>query len=550
QMYLKETQGMVPPYIVVSQVWGEIMEKMVLPGIYWGIPISDKKKWECVLDYCRRTKTKWLWMDIICINQAWDNHVETEKALEIPKMSQYYQEASACLVIPENYEKFHTAYACIMDILSRIADTGASVQDNARSIWDNIAMLEAVVNDGWFSRVWTYQELLLPKKHVLLDGQELCIDKLGRILGWYYKILRNQWLKKPEGGKDYSFVYPENELVFERVGAAADWEAQSISWDAKRTLQRDGHLKLLTTINITSWKNCKFPVDRMLGIYGLLKDEDRVSTLNKLDTAADGKPAAAGESALDTVTSAITSGRVWPLLYDTMRSDAPTGTNWMPRIIHASGCEVHIEILDHGNWGKIELAKDGLHMMARVVGRLTGVSGSIGDGGGEVNVMIACAWTLVVKGFDPQPILELFKEGLATSDTVPQQEVANTHMQIGQALHAPSLLHCFHIVEQEDLRSKLRFAHGIPGWNRAVFSAQTAWPANGTYVFLGWIYSAKTPNPDNCWILDVTLETQTARRWMIANKTGRSTFHKIGMVYASSLTIFKENPIYRHIVLD
>lgn len=369
------------------------------------------------------------------------------------------------------------------------------------------------------------------------------------------------------------------------MGAAADWEAQSVSWDAKRTLQRDGHLELLTAINITSWKNCKFPVDRMLGIYGLLKDEDRVSTLNKLDTAADGKPAAAGESTLDTVTSTsgipqtsnsasgvdqkpsghleasnqdaqlekmwertmvkiVTSGRVWPLLYDAMRSDAPMGTNWMPRIIHASGCEVHIEILDHRNWGKIEVAKDGLHMTARVVGRLTGVSGSIGDGGGEVNVMIACAWTLVAKGFDPQPILELFKEGLATSDTVPQQEVANTHMQIGQALHAPSLLHCFHIVEREDLRSKLRFARGIPGWNRAVFSAQTAWPASGTYVFLGWIYSAKTPNPDNCWILDVTSEAQTARRWMIANKTGRSTFHKIGTVYAGSLAIFKENPIF------
>lgn len=154
----------------------------------------------------------------------------------------------------------------------------------------------------------------------------------------------------------------------------------------------------------------------------------------------------------------------------------------------------------------------------------------------------------MAKGFDPQPILELLKGGLDKSDMVPPQELRHTQKQLDDALHAPSLADCFGIVKKQDLRSKLRFAPGISGWNMAVFLAQDARKkeASGSYVFLGWIHASQAPNPDDCWILDVTSEIQTAQRWMIANRTAGSAFHKIGTVCATSLPIFKENqnPIY------
>lgn len=335
---------------------------------------------------------------------------------------------------------------------------------------------------------------------------------LGSVVRRYFKVLRNRWLTKPEGGRDYEFVHPEEELVL-----PGSWEHQLPSWDLKNTFQRDGHLELLTAIRITSWKTTTYPVDRILGIYALLKDEDKVS-LSELDTAA-ARPSSESEAERElrelkelrqleqlwerTMVKTVTSGRVWPLLYDAIRADAPT---WMPRIVGGATCEVYPEILGHRNRGGVEVAKDGLHITARVVGRLTGASAPIGHGGGEVNVMIGCTWVLVAKGFDPQPILELLTDGLDKSDMVPPQELEHTQKQLDDALHAPSLADCFGIVEKQDLRSKLRFAPGISGWNMAVFLAQDArkMEASGSYVFLGWIHASQAPNPDDCWILDVT----------------------------------------------
>ncbi|KIO04748.1 hypothetical protein M404DRAFT_59964, partial [Pisolithus tinctorius Marx 270] len=109
--YLGENQGKVPPYLVVSHVWGKITKEKIQPGRDWGtpwsIPISDPEKLKRILQYCETTKVKWMWMDILCTNQARDNQAKREKAQEVAKMGHYYREATACLVIPVNYEEFN-----------------------------------------------------------------------------------------------------------------------------------------------------------------------------------------------------------------------------------------------------------------------------------------------------------------------------------------------------------------------------------------------------------------------------------------------------------
>lgn len=280
--YLEETQGVTPPYLIVSQVWGETEEYLTLPTVAWPIPISEEKKWNAIRDYCKKKGIKWLWMDILCINQFMSREAEAEKAVEIPKMSRYYRDAMACLVVPQNYETFSSAYSTIMYILFSIADTGASVKDHAELIWDALASFEMVLDDAWLWRGWTYQELLLPKKHVLLDGQELSIDDLERCFGWYFKVLRLEMLEKPRGGREYGWIYRDDTGL--RMSMSKGWGPLRMTWGLRTALQRDGYIDLLPAVMATSMRGYKLPADRLLGIYGLLKDEDRLTTLHEPDT--------------------------------------------------------------------------------------------------------------------------------------------------------------------------------------------------------------------------------------------------------------------------
>ena len=500
--YLEETQGVTPPYLIVSQVWGEIKEYLALPTVARPVPVSEKKKWDAIRDYCKKKGIKWLWMDILCIDQSRDVEAEAEKAVEVPKMNHYYRDATACLVVPQNYETFSLAYSTIMRILFSIADAGTPIKDYAEPIWDALASFEMVLDDAWLWRAWTFQELLLPKKHVLLDGQEFSIDDLERCFGWYFKILRLEMLEKPRGGREYDWIYRDDTGL--RMSMSKGWGPLRMTWGLRTALQRDGYLDLLPAVMANSMRYCKFPVDRLLGVYVLLKEEDRLATLYEPDatTVTTGSLSARDKNSPDSTTpgvppdqpfahlssshqiarlerlwkrtmvKTVTQGRVWPLLLDLMIPNAPRGMNWIPSIVKAPGSEFH-EVWNQGNQRGVTVTEAGVHLTARVVGRISGMSASIGDGTGELNKVFACAWTLVAKGFSSGPIMEWLEEGLANSSlTVPPEDVRDAQTRLRQALHAPSRLDCFIIVEEMNFRHKLVHGRGIAGWNRAVFTAQ------------------------------------------------------------------------------
>ncbi|EIW78310.1 hypothetical protein CONPUDRAFT_156306 [Coniophora puteana RWD-64-598 SS2] len=110
--YLLESGGQVPPYHVVSQVWGDIQEHLCLAGILWEVPISNSHKWDAILSFCRTKGVRWLWMDVLCINQTPESKdAQAEKAREIPNMSHYYRNAVACLVVPTDHDTFSHSYS-------------------------------------------------------------------------------------------------------------------------------------------------------------------------------------------------------------------------------------------------------------------------------------------------------------------------------------------------------------------------------------------------------------------------------------------------------
>ncbi|KAF9246179.1 hypothetical protein BU15DRAFT_58291 [Melanogaster broomeanus] len=515
QTYLRETNNVAPPYLVVSHVWGNIQEQMSLPTVEWPVPISSKAKWDAILHYCRNENVKWLWMDILCINQS-------RTSLDL----------------------FHT-----------IVSTDAPVKDNTTFIWECIAHVDAMMSDQYFWRMWTFQELLLPAKHVLLDGQELRTSSLRSVLEWYYRILRNGSLKRPSDGREYSFIKPDNETVIEK-----NWDPKKLGWNSKEELDQKGHVDLIKLVSQARDKGCKLDVDRLLALYGLLSDDEKVPietpttlqiirrqdndsrtwfgmwwtwhgdaplTQKSTPTAPKSKLALVWER---TMCNAVTSGRVWPLLHDIMLVnwdlDEARVANWMPDIKHST--------MNHRNTGSIRIIQDELHIPVRVVGRVVGASASIGDGGGEVNKLITCTWILKARGFDVDPIVHQFKDGLAGSDGVPLGGIDEAHHALDTALSAQSLPECFSVVEAKGLRRKLVYAPGVAGWDKMVLAVQIDGRTTPA-VCLAWVHRKLLPMESGCLVLDVTSDPlENVQRWVVANTAGSNKVQKIGTVRSFS----------------
>ncbi|KAG1777398.1 hypothetical protein EV702DRAFT_1005148 [Suillus placidus] len=541
QTYLRETGHTIPPYLAVSQVWGEIKHQMILPTVEWPVAMSDPAKWDTILAYCKADKrVKWMWMDVICINQSNSPEADEEKAVEVPKMNHYYRGAIACLVVPNDYLNFPLAHAQLVDLSCDIMDANASVQENALRIWESIAVLDAVIGDEWFWRVWTYQELLLPNKHILSDGQELRVDLLRRLLDWYHKILRNGSLNKPQGGTDYDFIHPGKELV---ISAPRNWQTRNLRFQTrmKEELEQNGHVNLISLIWQASHKQSMYPVDRLLGLYGLLSDKEKVP-INPSE-ASDLSTAALESMWARVMAKAITLGRVWPLLHDSPEPDAAEGRHWMPHITAptlwnerfpgAALAGLYPETINHHNHKDMKITNNGLHIAVRFVGCVMGTSINIGDGGGEMNKIIACTWFLTANGCNTDPIIQQLQHGLATSDMVAsEEEIPGSQEVLSGALHESSIYDCFELMEEMNFARKLTYGYAITGWNKRVLCFQIEGQKT-PFVVLAWIHCSSPPKMGDCWIVDVTSEpAQMVRRWIVVNKVGPKTFRKIGTVRA------------------
>ncbi|KAH7905975.1 hypothetical protein BJ138DRAFT_1016942 [Hygrophoropsis aurantiaca] len=558
EVYMQETNGVVPLYLVVSQVWGHIRLRMIMPSVAWHVPLSGAEKWYAIRDYCKRKQIRWLWMDILCIDQTQNSPAaDQEKAKEIPKMAAYYRGATACLVIPERYEAFSKAYRRVKGVYSAFggATSGDRITNNALAIWNSIGMMNTVITDAWFTRIWTYQEFLLPKHHFLLDGQKLDVNHIQLIIDWYHEILRNGSLRKPPKGKSYFFVTPGKEH------SIAGWDSGHLDMirNYKEELYKKGYLDLACVVHQTRHKSCTKDEDRLFALYGLIPDDEKVGV--EVFTQSNGL---GGESLnkvilrmkwMETMEKVLVGGRVWPLLYDALDPDDITrGLHWMPRYTTYSDLyrgiwcgPIHLDTIHHKNHHTIQVTDDGIHIAIRRVGRIIGAS----TNGGEVNKVIACIWLLMAKGFNIDPILEQFKCGLSNTsqDAVLRDEVEGAQVALEAALRADSLGECFYILDQAKLKRKLIYSCCIGEQNKQVLCMAVKGQLR-PIVLMAWIHSTKKLEKGNCSVLDVTSgPLRIVKRWVVANRHGPNTYTKIGTVDTFPASVDVENTFIR-VILD
>ncbi|KAF2834747.1 hypothetical protein M501DRAFT_1020538 [Patellaria atrata CBS 101060] len=193
----------VQEYDIISYTWGAKEEREYDPqinGVTWAFTLK-KEKLAQIKMLMRASGIQYLWVDSLCLNQA----DEREKAVEMSKMFQYYKSARKCHILIEMTEVWDPLQIVndlkfIDHILSHMG--GAALASEAMKLTENmhnrlamwadtahwnfpvdksivrsaavdmgvlncyatcISRVSSLFHNLYFSRVWTFQEMILGK---------------------------------------------------------------------------------------------------------------------------------------------------------------------------------------------------------------------------------------------------------------------------------------------------------------------------------------------------------------------------------------------------
>jgi hypothetical protein len=88
---------------IITYTWGDAvpLHESGIDGVTWNVPINQKKI-EDIKRLMVKANVQYLWADCVCINQE----DPKEKAVEIPKMYQYYKSARKCYILMDSKSDF------------------------------------------------------------------------------------------------------------------------------------------------------------------------------------------------------------------------------------------------------------------------------------------------------------------------------------------------------------------------------------------------------------------------------------------------------------
>ncbi|KAK4099069.1 hypothetical protein N658DRAFT_430897, partial [Parathielavia hyrcaniae] len=143
-----------PPYEALSYVWGE-------PTRQWPLDCSGKELLvtknchEALVNLRSRFLPRTLWIDAICINQAGTDEATTERNGQVAMMGEIYLKATRVLIwmgppgasVPTLFRYLRSLHFFEEDKSSRLLET-----------------LTGILNNSWFERVWTLQEVAFGRK--------------------------------------------------------------------------------------------------------------------------------------------------------------------------------------------------------------------------------------------------------------------------------------------------------------------------------------------------------------------------------------------------
>lgn len=201
-----------PSFNVVSYTWGRYelresnmpdIEAVTIKGLTWNVPRIDPGHFagEQLANVARKSITyrqnkpmpmmtsgqlethrspQHLWLDVACIDQE----DEDVKISEIARQASIFAKAETALIWLSHHQTAQLQ-RYLQEFLSAIDDLESSERDSAESDWAEraFAVLTQLLQDPWFSSLWTLQKAFLRKDALLLSaqGEAIHVDDYGPV---------------------------------------------------------------------------------------------------------------------------------------------------------------------------------------------------------------------------------------------------------------------------------------------------------------------------------------------------------------------------------
>ncbi|KAJ3038225.1 hypothetical protein HDV00_000899 [Rhizophlyctis rosea] len=265
-------------YTIISHVWGSGLTQLdgEAYGVDWQIPIRDEKKLLEILDGCRAYgRSRYVWVDVLCIPQ----HASGSND-EVQKMGHYYSNAALCIVWIDDppilsNPSTHIFIKCINAMFGNTiygrktdealgnmlrGEVAFEIGLNETQAYGLVSLAKIVEEAGWFQRVWTFQEGVLPPFSIFLFGR-------------YGSISRNEWWMLLRTANLILKMGIERSLDFSPLMSATAWCMQEspmwhLQWFAELRKRRE--VGFWETIQAVQSRGCSIEVDRIYGILGIV----------------------------------------------------------------------------------------------------------------------------------------------------------------------------------------------------------------------------------------------------------------------------------------
>ncbi|KAF7556000.1 hypothetical protein G7Z17_g1730 [Cylindrodendrum hubeiense] len=207
---------------ILSYTWGQETSpyNCGISGVDWNVTISQEKLQD-IMRLMVADNVQYLWVDCVCINQT----DEMEKVAEIPKMYEYYRSAEKCYILIDMVEEWipqtivddlkfidhvldHMPAAALasdsvgltQNLINRLAEWANRPwkfdidEPIVRSAAINLGVLNcystcvshvrSLFDNVYFTRVWTFQEMILGKNITMWGVNPKSIFYLGQLHTW------------------------------------------------------------------------------------------------------------------------------------------------------------------------------------------------------------------------------------------------------------------------------------------------------------------------------------------------------------------------------
>ncbi|GAW24057.1 hypothetical protein ANO14919_136360 [Xylariales sp. No.14919] len=143
--YMSGTEAEPLHFLALSYCWEE-----------WPEDVSLKNH---LFELSQRLGVRYFWVDRLCVNQ----NDAKDKAREVPRMRDYYQGASGCIVLTGPDVK---PFKCV-------PQHSGAILSSFQQILLNKEAIESLASCKWVTRVWTLQEALLSRQLIYVVQKQL-----------------------------------------------------------------------------------------------------------------------------------------------------------------------------------------------------------------------------------------------------------------------------------------------------------------------------------------------------------------------------------------